>query len=333
MTQQQVIAKQRKSLLIYSQRWGISQACKTFNISRTTYYKVKKQYIETGCLEPKIRRKPRMPNEIKLSKKKVILKLVRDKPGVGLDHYMFLIKKHGVKMSRGTIYNYLKRFGLTYKYQRLIYVEKTSKLNQPLTEASMRMIKKASYKIASGLWPGQIVALDTFYVGHLKGVGRIYQTTGIDLFSRYGWAHLSTNKSQKSTINFVENILMPKFFANGVALESILTDNGTEFTGAEFGQMLKDYGINHNRIPKRKPLCNGYCERFQRTIYDEFYKPIFRTMFFKNLDTLQNKLNEYLIHYNMERPHFGIHKSGVFPIDALLKTNSFLRLRFKELLT
>lgn len=331
MTQEQLISNQRRSLLIYAQHWGIAKACKTFGVSRTTFYKVKKQFIETGSLSPKRRRRPRMPNEASLSKKKLLLKFVKEHPSWGPKRYEYEFRKHGISISYNCIWHHLKRFGLNKRYQRLIYLEKLKEKNQPLTERSLKIVQRQCKKIKHGLWPGHIVALDTFYVGCLKGVGRIYQISGIDLCSRYGWAKLYLSKDQAATSDFLENTLIPKFFNNNVDLESVLTDNGSEFIGSKFRQLLVDYDIQHHRIPKGKPIYNGYCERFQRTIFEEFYQKVFRHKFFKTTEDLQTDLDKYLVFYNFQRAHFGIIKTGAIPIDVFKSKSAFLRQRFSQI--
>lgn len=333
MTQQQLIANQRSSLLVFSERHGVTKACQTFGVSRTTYYKIKKQFIATGSLLPRVRRKPRMPNETSLSKKKLLLNLVKEHPSWGPNRYAYEFRKQGIAITAVAIWYILKRFDLNKRFKRLVYLEQLKQKNQPITERSLRIIKRRCHTLQEGLWPGYIVALDTFYVGNLKGVGRIYQLTGIDLCSRYGWAKLYTSKEQTASIDFVEAVLVPKLFCNGVDIESVLTDNGSEFTGGRFRQMLIDYGIHHHRIPNGKPLCNGYCERFQRTIYEEFYQRIFRRRFFTSIDDLQRALDTYLVFYNFQRAHFGVAKFGAVPIEVLKSKRSFLRQRFQKLLT
>lgn len=333
MTQEQVIANSRRSLLVFAQRWGVSKACRTYGVSRTTFYKLKKQLLETGSLLPKQRRKPRMPNEIALSKKKLLLRLVQKHPTWGPSRYAYALRQEGVSITPACIWYHLKRFGLNRRYKRLLYLEKLKEHNQPLTERTLRFIKRQYDKIKEGLWPGHIVALDTFYVGNLKGVGRIYQLSGIDLSSRYGCAKLYTTKDQSASVDFMENTVIPRFFHNNVEIESVLTDNGSEFIGSKFQQMLADYDINHHRIPKGKPLLNGYCERFQRTLYEELYQHIFRTKFFNNISSLQEELDKYLTYYNFQRPHFGLDIRGAVPIDVLKSKRSFLRQRFQKLLT
>ncbi len=333
MTQQQIIVNQRRSLLIYAQRWGVTRACKAFGLSRTTFYKIKKDFLETGSLAPKIRRRPKMPNEIALSRKKLLLKLVQQHPSWGLDRYAYAFRQQGIQIGRNCIQSHLRRFNLNKRYKRLVYIETLKNDNKPVTEKALRTIKRTFNKIKIGQWPGHIVALDTFYVGCLKGVGRIYQLSGIDICSRFAWTKLYTSKEQVSSIDFVESTLIPKFYQNNVEIESVLTDNGSEFIGNKFQQMLFDYDIVHHRIPKGKPMMNGYCERFQRTVYEEFYQHTFRTRFFKSLEELQESLNKYLVYYNFERAHFGIQKDGAIPIDIFKSKHSFLQQRFQKLLT
>ncbi len=333
MTTDDLIINQRRSLLIYAERHGVSQACRTFGMSRTSFYKIKAQFIKTGSLAPKVRRKPKMPNEMALSKKKLLLELVQEHPAWGPRRYAYIFQQQGISVTHVALWYHLKRFGLNRRYQRLVYLERARMDNRPLTEQTLRVMKRQINKVNEGLWPGHIVALDTFYVGHLKRVGRIYQISGIDLCSRYGWAKLYTRKDQSATIDLVENVLIPKFYDNGINLEYVLTDNGTEFTGSQFQRMLAAYDIKHNRIPKGKPILNGTCERFQRTILEEFYQPMFRTRFFNSLPELQQALDKYLWYYNFQRAHFGLAKKGAIPIDVFKSKHSALRQQFQKLLT
>ena len=333
MTTSDVIAQQRRSLLVFAERQGVTEACRAFGVSRTTFYKIKGQFLETGSVAPKIRRKPKMPNEASLGKKKLLLQMVKDHPSWGPVRYTDEFRKQGISICPSCIWYHLNKFGLSRRYQRLVYLEELNMRNQPITERNLRSLKQTHLKVKQGLYPGHIVGIDTFYIGHLKGVGRIYQMTGIDLCSRFGWAELYTDKSQQSSTDFVERHLIPKFYHNGVALESILSDNGSEFTGDTFQTMLAEYGIIHHRIPKGKPIFNGCCERFQRTLHEELYKRVFRIRYFNNLDELKKELNSYLVFYNFERTHFGITKTGAKPIDVFTAKRSFLRQRFLKLLT
>lgn len=333
MTQQELIVKQRRQLLIFAQRLGVKQACRTFGLSRTTFYKIKEQLVKTGSLSPRLRGDPRMPNETVLSKKKLILRLVQQQPSWGPDRIAYQIRQQGIYMTGVCVWRCLKRFGLNRRYQRLVYLEQLKEAGQPVTERNLKVLKKKFTRIKHGLWPGHLVALDTFCVGHLKGVGRVYQVTGIDLCSRYGWAKVYGNKDQKATGEFLETCLLPRLYGNKVAIERVLTDNGTEFTASSFRQLLADYRIKHERIPKGKPMLNGYCERFQRTIFEEFYQRVFRTTFFTSISQLNQELEKYLYDYNFNRAHFGLDPKGAKPIDVLNSKLKILRHRFQKLST
>jgi transposase InsO family protein len=333
MTTEDLIVNQRRSLLVYAERHGISKACRAFNVSRTTFYKLKAQLLHTGSLTPRVRRKPKMPNEMALSKKKLLLRLVQEHPSWGPKRLANAFQQHGISVTGECLWYHLKRFRLNRRYQRLVYLERLRVDHQPLTEQTLRAVKGRFHKIQRGFWPGHVVGLDTFYVGHLKGVGRIYQLSGIDLCSRYGWAKLYETKDQAAAMNLVEDVLIPKFFANGVDLESVLTDNGSEFIGSRFEQMLTAYDIHHQRIAKGKPMLNGYCERFQRTLLEEFYQPVFRTRFFRSLTDLQKALDDYLRYYNFQRVHFGLDKNGAIPIKVFKSEQHTLQHQFQKLLT
>jgi transposase InsO family protein len=333
MTQTELIINSRRNLLVYGERHGVSTACKAFGVSRTTYYKFKDQFLRTGSLAPKVRRRPRMPNELSLSKKKMLLRFVQEDPVGGPLRYAYKFRSQGISIAPTCVWYHLKRFGLNRRFKRLVYLEQLKQQGQPLTERSLYSVKKRCGKLKEGLWPGHVVGIDTFYVGHLKGVGRIYQMTGIDLCSRFGWAKLYSFKDQSASVDFVENVLVPKFFHNGLEIESILSDNGTEFTGSRFRQLLVDYDMKHYRIPPGKPVFNAICERFQRIILEEFYQVAFRKCFFKSLQELQNKLDEYLCYYNFQRVHFGVVHTGAVPIDVLKAKRSILQQRFQKLLT
>ena len=274
-----------------------------------------------------------MPNEVALSKKKLLLHLVQEHPGWGPRQYADAFRQHGISISYVTVWHHLKRFGLNRRFHRLVYLERLRSTGQPLTERSLKTIRRRASKAFQGLWPGHIVGIDTFFVGHLKGVGRIYQMTGIDLCSRFGWAKLYTATGQDASIDLVEQVLIPKFYANGAALESVLSDNGSEFIGQRFQQMLRAYDIQHLRIPVGKPMLNGTCERFQRTILEEFYQPIFRKKFFHSLADLQLELDQYLVYYNFERKHYGLNPNGDRPINILKHKHHILQLKYQKLLT
>lgn len=329
MTANQLIANQRKCLLLFAQRRGnIAEACRVFGVSRTTYYQIKNQLLTHGTLEPLPRPQPVMPNRTRLAAKKVLLKMVSENPSWGPQRYSFHLKRRGVQLSPTGVYYHLRRYGLNTRWKRLIYLEQLNARNGILTQRTLRKLQqKRRYRIKAE-WPGDLVGIDTFYIGYLKGVGRVYQLTAVDCFSRFGAARLYTDIGHKPTVDFVEYHLIPQFFRHRVRIERILSDRGSEFCNHWFNTMLSHYEIEHVLTKPRRPQSNGITERFQRTILEEFYQKMFRTKLYQDLDGLQEDLDQYLIEYNFFRPHQGI--KGKYPIELLKPSTQVLQQRFSS---
>jgi len=80
--------------------------------------------------------------------------------------------------------------------------------------------------------PGDLLCLDTFYVGKLKGVGKVWQITGCDAASSFGWARLIVGEvTAAAVLEFLREVVRPTYRQAGWALRRVLTDNGKEFKG------------------------------------------------------------------------------------------------------
>jgi len=116
--------------------------------------------------------------------------------------------------------------------------------------------------------------------------------------------------------------VLPFFEEHGVPLQRILTDRRTEFCGAperhEYEPYLAVEDIDHTRTKTKSPQTNGICERFQKTLLDEFYRVAFRKKIYRTLEELQADLDAYLEHYNCERPHQGRWCYGKTPMQTFL---------------
>jgi len=332
MTANQLIANQRKSLLLFAERAGnISKACKVFGVSRTTYYQLKKQLLKTGSLDPVVRSKPLMPNRTRLSAKKQLLRLLVEHPSWGPCRLSVRLRQEGILLSSVGVYYHLRRFGLNTRWRRLLYLEKIKAKDGILTQRTLKKFNQARQYQIKAEWPGDLVGQDTFYLGHLKGVGRIYQQTAIDCFSRFALAGLYTSCDHKAAVHFTEYKLIPGYFQHGVIVERLLTDRGTEYCNHEFNSMLSHYEITHVLTKPKRPQSNGIVERFQRTVLEEFYQKIFRTKFYMSIEELQDDLNQFLIEYNFFRPHQSL--KNRYPIELFRPNNKILQQRFKKLLT
>ena len=154
-----------------------------------------------------------------------------------------------------------------------------------LTESQVAALEKAKAdKEAHGEFesecPGYCGAQDTFYVGTLKGVGRIYQQTFLDTYTKLAFAKLYDRKTPLAAADLLNDRVMPFFEEHGIPLSRVLTDRGTEYCGAperhEYELYLAVENIDHTRTKMKSPQTNGICERFHKTVLNEFYRVAFR---------------------------------------------------------
>jgi transposase InsO family protein len=160
-------------------------------------------------------------------------------------------------------------------------------------------------------------------VGNLKGVGRIYQQTFIDTYSRIAFAKLYTSKHAVTAADILNDRVLPFFEENDIPLLRILTDRGTEYKGApghEYELYLDLEGIDHSKTKVRHPQSNGICERLHRTMQEEFYAVAFRKKLYDNLELLQADLDQWMEYYNNERPHSGRYCFGKTPTATFLES-------------
>ena len=116
--------------------------------------------------------------------------------------------------------------------------------------------------------------------------------------------------------------VLPFYASQGLPMLRILTDRGTEYCGKveqhDYQLYLAINDIEHTKTKAMSPQTNGICERFHKTILNEFYQVTFRKKLYGDLDTLQSALDEWLAHYNNERTHQGKMSNGRTPMETLL---------------
>jgi transposase InsO family protein len=198
-----------------------------------------------------------------------------------------------------------------------------------VTEAQLAALEKAKVeKEAHGEfeseWPGYWGAQDTFYVGTLKGVGRISQQTFIDTYSKVGLAKLYDRKTSLTAADLLNDQGIPFFEAHEVPLSRILTDRGTEYCGSpdshEYELYLAVETIDHTRTKVKSPQTNGIVERFHKTMLNECSRITFRKKIYINLADLQSDLDRWLQEYNEERVPQGRWCYGRTPMQTFLDT-------------
>lgn len=170
--------------------------------------------------------------------------------------------------------------------------------------------------------PGYLGSQDTFYVGTLKGVGRIYQQTFVDTYSKVAAAKLYTTKTPITAADLLNDRVLPLFEHHELPLLRILTDRGTEYCGRveqhDYELYLAVNDIDHTKTRAKSPQTNGICEQFHKTILQEFYQVTFRKKIYSDLISLQVDLDEWINEYNTQRTHQGKMCCGRTPMQTLI---------------
>jgi len=171
--------------------------------------------------------------------------------------------------------------------------------------------------------PGYLGSQDTYYVGTIKGIGRIYQQTFVDTYSKVAACKLYTTKTPITAADLLNDKVLPLLEMNDVGLLRILTDRGTEYCGRpehhDYQLYLAVNDIEHTKTKAYHPQTNGICERFHRTIKEEFYEITFRKKIYSDLESLQADLDAWVDDYNYERSHQGKMCCGRTPMQTLLE--------------
>lgn len=332
MTKEQKLIKGKLGLLeLADYLKNVSEACRVMGYSRDTFYRVKDAYESGGldALKDETRRRPNRKNRVPAEVEAAILAMATDEPAWGQVRVSNELRKAGIFVSGCGVRGVWLRYGLETMRKRLRALEeKVAKEGVILTESQVAALERARQeKEAHGEieteHPGYLGAQDTYYVGFIKGVGKIYQQTFVDTYSQVVCAKVYNQKTPITAADVLNDKVLLLFEKHEVALLRVLTDRGTEYCGREdshdFQLFLALNDIEHTRTKARSPQTNGICERVNRTMQDEFYRVAFRKKLYASLEELQLDLDAWLVRYNSERTNQGKNCKGRTPMQTFLE--------------
>lgn len=322
------VAHQKLSVLQLAESLrNVSEACRQRGVSRTQFYEYKRRFQTHGIeglkdLPPIPKSNPLTTPPEQVEK---ILALSLEHPTWGCNKLCDSLALEGIKISYPTIQNILNKHEMGTRYERLLKLEEYSLSHEiELNPQQVAWIEKANpcfrERHIESSRPGEVLSQDTFYVGVLKGVGRVYLHAVVDTYGSYAFGFLHTTKQPEAALAVVHNDVLPFYREKGLPVDAILTDNGREFCGKDthpYELYLELNDIEHRKTQVRRPQTNGFVERFNRTVLDEFFRIAFRKKLYESVEALQVDLDAWLVHYNTERPHQGYRNQGRRPIETI----------------
>jgi transposase InsO family protein len=309
----------RLQLFDLAGRTSVSHACRTFGVHRSTYYRWKAQVDRHGLevLRPRERRRPKMPNQLPAMVEERVLAFAIAHPGLGPRRIASELRREkwgGLVVSANGVWRALRRHGLNTRAKRLSLVAGYRAPYEPPREPAPEPHIDVER-------PGELVGMDCFYVGRLRGTeGAVWQLTAIDVCSSFAWAELVVcregNPTAKQTSKLARRVAR-ELKAAGWRLERVLCDNGNEFRGPLFHAPPEQLGARVTHIHAGRPQTNGHVEALHKTILDECWRPAFARYLYPRLTGLRRELERYLAFYNLDRIHHGRLTRGRIPAEIV----------------
>jgi transposase InsO family protein len=304
---------------------NVSKACKLMGYSRQQFYEIRRNYQtygSQGLIDRLPGPKGPHPNRVEEQVEKAILDYSLQCPTHGALRVSQQLILQGIQVSSGGVRGVWSRHNLSTSHERLLRLEHSVREQSfEISPEQAKLLERFSPEFRERhietKHTGSLVAVDTFLVGTLKGVGRIYMQSVIDCYSRYAWGRLYTSKLPVTAVHVLNSDVLPFFEEHNASIITVLSDNGREYCGREerhpYELFLRLESIEHRTTRVRRPQSNGYVERLHRTLLDEHFRIKGREKWYESVEEMQADLNEFLKHYNHERSHQGRSMNGRTP--------------------
>jgi transposase InsO family protein len=322
------VSKHRLGVLELARVLGnISEACRRRGMGRSQFYEYKRRFQTHGLeglkdLPPIHHSHPQTTPPETVQK---ILDFSDQHPAWGCVRLSLQLKLQTISVSSPTIQDILIKNGRASRYDRLLKLEQralTEKIK--LTAEQVKAIERANpvfkERHIESKKPGELLAQDTFYVGQFKGVGKVYMQAVVDTYGSYAFGYLHAGKLPEHAATVLHDDVLPKYEEWGLEVSAVLTDNGREYCGKDshpYELYLALNDIEHRKTKVKHPQTNGFVERFNRTVLDEFFRQAFRERVYDSVEALQKDLDRWLKSYNEERPHQGYRNLGRRPLETV----------------
>ncbi len=322
------LAHRRLTVLELAERLNnVTEACRRGGIDRTSFYDWKRRFQTHGLdglkdLPPIAKSHPMTTSPEIVAR---IEALALEHPAYGCNRIEALLALEGRRVSAITIQKILNDKGLGSRHERWLALERQhAEQVIELSPEQVAFLEKLNpcfkERHIESERPGQLLSADTFMVGVLKGIGRVYLHAVVDTHGSYAFGFLHVSKQPEAAVAVLHNDVLPFYEKLGLPVSAVLTDNGREFCGTErhaYELYLALNDIEHRKTKVRTPRTNGFVERFNGTVLEEFFRPVMHQKLFESVEALQADLDAWLIHYNHERPHLGYRNQGRRPWETV----------------
>ena len=322
------LAHRRMTVLELAERLGnVTEACRRGGIDRTSFYDWKRRFQLQGLdglkdLPPIAKSHPMTTAPEVVAR---IGELALEHPAHGCNKIEALLALEGRRVSAITVQKILNDQGLGTRHERWLALERQNADQViELSPEQVAFLEKLNpcfrERHVESERPGELLSADTFMVGTLKGIGRVYLHAVVDTHGSYAFGFLHVSKQPEAAVAVLHNDVLPFYGKLGLSVGAVLTDNGREFCGTErhpYELYLALNDIEHRKTRVRTPRTNGFVERFNGTVLEEFFRPAMHAKLFESVEVLQADLDAWLHHYNHERPHLGYRNQGRRPWETV----------------